>query len=101
LIALQPHPAGVVLPVKAQPGARKNAIRGEHNGALKVSVTQAAEKGKANKALVAVLSTQLGLKNHQIELVAGETTSRKRFLIRGVAEETLQAKIESLLAGLT
>jgi uncharacterized protein (TIGR00251 family) len=101
LIALQPHPDGVVLPVKAQPGARKNAIRGEHDGALKVSVTQAAEKGKANKALTAVLAKKLGLKNHQIELISGETSSRKRFLIREVSQETLQAGIESLLATIT
>ena len=31
---------GVELPVKAQPGAGQNAIRGEQNGMLKVSVTQ-------------------------------------------------------------
>lgn len=101
MIALQPHPDGVVLPVKAQPGARQNAIRGEHDGSLKVSVTQAAEKGKANKALIAVLAKQLGLKKHQIELISGETNSRKRFLIREVPQETLQARIESLLATIT
>jgi uncharacterized protein (TIGR00251 family) len=101
LIALQPHPDGVVLPVKAQPGARRNAVRGEHDGALKVSVTQTAEKGKANKAVTAVLAKKLGLKNHQIELLSGETSSRKRFLVRGVSRETLQSKIESLVATLT
>lgn len=97
MIDLQPHADGVVLPVKAQPGARKNAVRGEHDGALKVSVTQAAEKGKANKALVAVLARELALKKHQIELLSGDTASRKRFLIREVPRATLQARIESLL----
>jgi uncharacterized protein (TIGR00251 family) len=100
LIALEPHPDGVVVPVKALPGSRQNGIRGEHDGALKVSVTQVAEKGKANKALVFVLVDQLQLRKQQIELISGETSSRKRFLVRGVAEQSLRARIDALLAGL-
>lgn len=53
---------GIVLPVKAHAGARKNGITGEHAGALKVSVTQAPEKGKANKALAKVIASDLGLR---------------------------------------
>ena len=34
----------------------RNGITGEHNGSLQVSVTQAPEKGKANKAIIAVLA---------------------------------------------
>ena len=49
----------MLLPVRAQPGAKSSGVRGEQDGALKVSVTQIAEKGKANKALVAVLSDAL------------------------------------------
>ena len=48
-VQIEPHPQGVVIAVRAQPGAKKNGITGEHDGALKVSVTQAPEKGKANK----------------------------------------------------
>ena len=48
MIELTEHSEGVVLPVRAQAGASKNGIRGEQNGMLKVSVTQIAEKGKAN-----------------------------------------------------
>jgi uncharacterized protein YggU (UPF0235/DUF167 family) len=50
MIELGEHPAGVILPVRAQPGASRAGIRGEHAGALKVSVTQVAEKGKANQS---------------------------------------------------
>jgi len=52
-------PEGVLLPVRAQPGSRQSGIRGEQAGALKVCVTQVAEKGKANKALVKVLCDAL------------------------------------------
>jgi uncharacterized protein YggU (UPF0235/DUF167 family) len=45
MIALETHPEGVILPVRAQPGSRKNELKGEQAGALKVAVTQVAEKG--------------------------------------------------------
>ena len=80
-IALEPHARGTILPVRAQPGARRNGIRGLQDGALKVSVTQVAEKGKANSALVKVLAKELGLRKSQIHLLSGETSSQKRFLV--------------------
>jgi len=70
---------GILLPVKAQAGARKNGITGQHDGALKVSVTQAPEKGKANKALAKVIAVELGLKNSQVEL-AGRNRQRSHFV---------------------
>jgi uncharacterized protein (TIGR00251 family) len=97
LIELTEHPEGVVLPVRAQPGAGKNAIRGEQNGMLKVSVTQVAEKGKANKSLIDVLAKGLGLKRSQIELIAGETQAQKKFLIRGLTREELAKQIAEAL----
>ena len=70
--------------MRAQAGARDNAIRGQQDGALKVAVTQIAEKGKANKAIIDVLCKSLSLKRSQVSLIAGETSSQKRFLIRGL-----------------
>lgn len=89
--------AGVILPVQAQPGARKNAITGLHAGRLKVAVTQAPEKGKANQALIKLLAELLELKRHQIALVSGETSSQKKFCVAGVNLSDLRRRIESLL----
>jgi uncharacterized protein YggU (UPF0235/DUF167 family) len=61
---------------------------------LKVSVTQVAEKGKANKAIVEVLAKGLGLKRSHIELVAGVLQPQKRFLVRGITREELGRKLE-------
>ena len=99
MIALEPHSEGTTLPVRAHPGARRNGITGCHDGMLKVSVTQAPEKGKANKALIAVLSKALDVKKSQIELIAGETSQQKRFLVRGVTPDELSRRIGSLLTG--
>lgn len=93
MIELTENADGVILPVRAQPGAGQNAIRGEQNGMLKVSVTQVAEKGKANKAIIEVLAKSLGLKRSQLELVAGELQAQKRFLVREITRDELQRRI--------
>lgn len=97
MIALESRDDGVLLPVRAHAGARRNEVRGEQDGMLKVSVTQAPEKGKANKAIIEVLAKQLGLRKSQIELVSGETAPQKRFLVRDVTLDDLQQRIESLV----
>jgi len=98
MIALEAHVAGTVLPVKAQAGAKRAGLIGEHGGALKVSVTAAREKGQANAALVEVLADSLSLRKSQIELLRGATGTSKRFLIRGVSPDELAARIAKALA---
>ncbi len=97
MIALEPHRQGVVLPVRAHAGARSSAIRGTHEGALKVSVTQVAEKGKANRAIRDVLCKQLGLRKSQVELISGTTSSQKKFLVRDANVDDLLGRIEAVL----
>jgi uncharacterized protein (TIGR00251 family) len=97
MIAVTPHAEGCLLPVRAQPGARKNAVLGEQAGALKMAVTAPPEDGRANKALTEVLRAALGLKRSQIELVAGAKSRQKAFLIRGLQPAELQAKLVALL----
>ncbi len=98
MLDLPPHSDGAILPVRAQPGARRNEVRGIQDGALKVCVTQAPERGKANKAIVEVLAKWLGVRRSQIELISGETASQKKFLIREVGREELSERIKTRLA---
>lgn len=91
------HAVGSLLPVQAQPRARRNGVVGEHAGALKVAVTQAPEKGKANDALIKVIADELSLKRSQIELLSGDTSPRKTFLIRDLTPDELLAKIQAAL----
>ena len=56
-------------------------------------MTQVAEKGKANKALVDLLCKSLSLKRSQVELITGETAAQKRFLVRGVSVEELAERL--------
>ena len=87
MIEVEPHAEGIVLPVWAQPGSRRNALRGVEQGMLKVAVTQAPEKGKANRAIIETIAETLGLKRSQFELLQGETSRKKRFLIRQISTQ--------------
>lgn len=98
MIELAVHPRGVVLGVKAHAGARQNAIVGEHGGMLRVAVSAAPERGKANKAIVDVLADALHLPKSSIELVAGEASPQKRFLLCGANESQLRTVLERFLA---
>ena len=97
MIHLEPHPRGVILFVRAQPGARRNQIAGEHNGQLKVAVTQVAEKGKANDAVIDILCKDLSLRRSQIELLSGQTSREKKFLIADISIAELTERIARLL----
>jgi uncharacterized protein len=90
---LEEHAGGVILNVRAHAGARRNAIGPQRDGHLQVSVTQAPEKGKANRTIIALLADELGLRKSQFELIAGETSPQKRFLVREITRDALAVKI--------
>jgi uncharacterized protein (TIGR00251 family) len=97
MIALTTHAQGTILPVRAQPGARKNAIIGVHAGALRVAVAAPPEKGKANAAIQALLAATFGCKTSRVEILSGETARQKRFLIEVKAPEELRERLAALL----
>jgi hypothetical protein len=84
---------GLLLPVRAQPRARKNAVVGAHAGQLKVAVTAAPERGKANAALIQVLCKALLLKPAQVSLHSGASSSSKRFLVTEITREELAERL--------
>ena len=99
MIAVTEHAEGLIVPVRAQPGARRNYVQGEQGGALKVAVTAPPQDGRANEALAEVLRAALGLKRSQVELAGGAKGRQKSFLIRGLTPAELQAKLSALLGG--
>jgi uncharacterized protein (TIGR00251 family) len=99
MIDITDHAEGCILPVHAQPGARRAAVVGEHSGAFKIAVTAPPDAGRANDALDETLRDTLGLKRAQIELISGPTSRNKRFLIRGMTRPELESLVVALLPG--
>lgn len=83
MLQLELDERGVIVPVRAQAGARRNGIIGMHDGMLRIFVTAVPEKGKANRAIIELLSAAIEVPKSAIELLSGETSPRKRFLIVG------------------
>jgi len=84
---------GVVVSVKVQPNASKDRVVGEHADQIKIAVTVAPEKGKANKAVIKVLSKWLGIKSSDIQIISGETSRDKKVFIRDINEEDFNRAI--------
>jgi hypothetical protein len=90
--------AGVTVAVRAQPSAKKTAIAciyGEGATAqLKIAVHAPPIEGRANLALIEFLAEIFDLPKSYIELLSGELSRSKVFLLKGASVD----KCESCLA---
>jgi uncharacterized protein len=92
---------GVRIRVVAHPGARRDAIEGlraqaDGGVALRVAVRAAAEGGKANAAVAAVLAREWGVAQRALTLVGGGSDRRKYFYLKG-EPKALLARLQSWL----
>jgi uncharacterized protein (TIGR00251 family) len=71
------------LQLKVVPKASRDRVVGWVGERLKVQVTAAPERGKANEAVVEVLAEALGLPRHHVRIVAGATSPLKTVEIDG------------------
>jgi uncharacterized protein len=70
------------LALKVIPKSAKDEIVGLlEDGSLKIKITAAPEKGKANSAICEFLAAEFGVPKRNIEIVKGETSSRKLVVI--------------------
>lgn len=92
---------GVTLAVRAQPGAKKTAITGIYgegeSAQLKIAVQAPPVEGRANAALVEYLAEVFAVPRSSVDLVNGELSRSKVFLLRGVTKDKAEAVIESRL----
>jgi uncharacterized protein (TIGR00251 family) len=89
MIKLREVDGGLVVSVKVQPNSSKDRVVGEYADKIKIAVTVAPEKGKANKAVIKLFAKWLGIKNSDIQVISGETSRDKELFIRNITEEDL------------
>jgi len=70
-----------ILQIKVITKSRRNEIVGWINDVLKIKVTVAPEKGKANIAVVRLLATVLHIPISEIQIASGFTTSKKNIIL--------------------
>jgi uncharacterized protein (TIGR00251 family) len=92
-------PNGVLLSLRVQPKAARDCLRGVRNGALKLAVRAAPEKGKANQAVVEFLASTLGIAKSRIQVVSGATSQDKQVLVAAQPAECsgLAAQLRAII----
>ncbi|UWM81128.1 DUF167 domain-containing protein [Rhizobium sp. SRDI969] len=89
------------LAVRLTPNGGRDAldgieVDGKGEAFLKARVTSVPEKGKANKALILLITKSLRIPKSSISLVSGETARKKILRIDGDPEDLLK-KLEMFL----
>jgi uncharacterized protein len=93
-LALRATTHGSTLNVRVHPGARRNAITGTHDGALKISLTTPPADGRANAALIAFLAEHLNIPRAAITLTSGATSRSKTLHLESLTPDALTAALE-------
>ena len=94
-LELTPFPGGNRLRLRVTAGAKKRAIVGVHGGALKLSVTAAAERGKANREVVELLAETFGLPSSAVTITSGKS-SKDKIVEIALDVETLCGRLAGL-----
>jgi uncharacterized protein (TIGR00251 family) len=84
---ITPEPGGIVLAVKAAPKSSRDAILGvmdtPQGPALKVAVTAAPDRGKANAAVIELIANAFGVPKSAVTVIAGATDRSKLLRVAG------------------
>ncbi len=94
MIDIRENATGVSFHVRLQPKARKTAITGELDGALKLSVTDPPVDGRANDALVRLLADLLKVARSSVTIAAGASSRNKLIRVDGVTAEQVRARLK-------
>ena len=91
------------LSVRLTTNGGRDAIDGVETGSegecyLKARVSVAPEKGKANKALIALIAKSIGIPKSALSLVSGDTARKKILRIEGDPED-LMKRLDAIAKG--
>ena len=93
-LTVQECSKGVVFVAKVVPGSSgPTRMCGLLDGMLKVKVSAAPERGKANECLVKFLAAELGVKKNALDIVSGQSGPVKHVPVSGMSAETLLQKL--------
>ena len=83
------------LRVKIVPNSSRTKIVGTLGDALKIKIAQPPESGKANAAIIELLSSVLQIPQASITLTAGHTQPHKTLHLHGISLQTAAALLSN------
>ncbi|QDV15008.1 hypothetical protein CA51_49180 [Rosistilla oblonga] len=96
MIETTPRENQLIFAIHVSAGSRRNEVGGQHDGALRVAVTQAPEKGKANAAIIKLLAKTLGISKSQLEIISGDTHRRKTIAATQIDPQQIDQQLQTL-----
>jgi uncharacterized protein len=78
-----------VIHLIVKPGSDKNSIEGLHDGRLKIKITSPPSKGKANKALIELISKKTKIPKKDIVIISGEMSNLKKIALKKKGDESI------------
>jgi uncharacterized protein (TIGR00251 family) len=91
--SIEQHGSDVLIRLKVVPGASRTQFAGLLGDRIKLRITAAPEAGKANKAVIQLLATRLGIKANQITIEAGHASAEKTVRIAGADADAVRAAL--------
>jgi hypothetical protein len=82
-----------VIRVRVQPRAGREEVAGERSGAILIRVTAPAEGGRANDALVRLISRRVGVARGAVEIVRGHKGREKLIRVAGMGDDEVRASL--------
>lgn len=94
--AIFPDKNGTLIAIEVTAGAKSDLFPAGYNPwrkAIGCRVAAPATEGKANKAIIALVSTVLGVPRSSISIVAGQTSSVKKVLVSGLTPDQVAGRL--------
>jgi uncharacterized protein (TIGR00251 family) len=93
---LEESASGVLIRIKAVPGASRDQIAGLIGDRLKVRTSAPPEGGKANRAICRLLADAVGARPKDVVVAVGQTNPEKTIRIAGVTIDDVRAKLPGI-----
>ena len=84
------------LHIRLQPNARRNEVMGFQDDVLRLRVTAPPREGRANRALLELLSDVLDIPKSRIDILRGHTARDKLVVIEGLRPEEVRARLDAV-----
>ena len=82
--------------VRVVPSSSRNKIVGWYGKQIKIKVQAPPEGGRANKAVLDLISREFGFQRSKIEIVSGEKSVDKVVEVSAISDEDLEKSLNSL-----
>ena len=91
MIEFKEDARGVTFAVRVVPRASRSEVVGEHDDALKIRIAAPPVDGAANRELIRLLAKNFTVQQSSIEIISGNSSTRKVVRINGVTLDQLSS----------